>query len=130
MSAAADLRNSALDLFGVGEDYGRKITLRKLTPASYDPATGIGSTTTADYAGRGRVGTYQDRMIDGRIVLVGDRRVTWIPDNVAVMPEVGDRMVTFSDAAGLVEQDVYHVINHQQRELDNVQIVYSIQVRK
>src|SRR5581483_1663436 len=107
MSVGAHLR---ADVSALMTDYGRAMSLRRVAPGSYDPATGaVGSPTTTDYTGKGRLGDYSDRVIDGAMIKQGDRRCTLVLDNSAIVPSVNDRLV--------VGSDVYVVVNVKTREI-------------
>lgn len=104
-------------------DIGRAMTLRRITAGTYDVTTGITSgDTSTDYAGYGRIGDYSDRARDGTIIKEGDRRVTFMPTNTAIAPQVGDRLV--------VGSDTYAIVNFQTREIGGTVAEYTLQIRK
>lgn len=103
-------------------DFGRQVTLRRKTPASYDPSTGsAGSATTTDYTTRGIVLAYRDRAIDGALVRRGDRKCILKVKNLATAPQVGDQLI--------VGSDTYTVIDFKTGELGGTAFVYTLQIR-
>ena len=102
--------------------HGRRVVLVRKEAGSYDPDTGGTTTTTHEFEGVGRVGSYRDSQIDGVSVLRGDRRVTFQPDDSALVPAAGD-MVTIDDVT-------WRVIFSQARELSGEWFSYTLQVRR
>ena len=125
MSEASRLRAELVRLFG--GDKGRALTIRRITPGTYVPATGAtGAATETDYTGTGRLGTYADSVIDGTLIRADDRKVTWVPGTAALafLPRPGDLVI-----AGADTDDIYSVITVKTRELAAENICHTLQVR-
>jgi hypothetical protein len=119
MSAA--LENRAQIATWIREE-GIAVTLRRTTPGQYDRTTGTtapGTSTT--YTGRGRLGSYSNVSIDGGRIQVGDRRLTFQPDDWTYVPIQGD--VVISPSGFAITGSV------QKRELGGVPFAYTIQLR-
>lgn len=101
---------------------GRSVTVTRTVPGSYDPSTGTtaGGTST-DYAGRGRIGDYSDKVRDGTLIQQNDRMVTWQPTDASFVPQEGDAV---SDGT-----NTYKVVSFKTRELEGDWICYTLQVR-
>jgi hypothetical protein len=121
MTIAADLHR---DIASFLTDMGRAVTLRRLTPGTYDPATGSGgSATTTDYTGKARIGDYSDAVKNGTLIKENDRKATFQPDNTAIVPAIGDSLI--------VGSDTYAVVNAMKtRELGGTAICYTLQLRR
>lgn len=121
MSIGDDLRGDVLALFSDADGYGRTLTIRRATAGAYDPDTGaLASGGTTDYAGKGKLGSYSDAMIDGTTVLTEDRKCTFIPNDVSFEPQAQDTLI---DGA-----KTYTVIDAKKRELTGL-VTWTMQVR-
>lgn len=119
MSEASRLRNDVKGTFG---PYGRAITLRQITAGPYDNTSGeTGASTTTDFTGVGRVGSYNDRLVDGTRIQAKDRMVTFVPDDLMVKPIEGNQIVAGTD--------VYSLITTKTRELQGELICFTFQAR-
>lgn len=102
--------------------FGQVVTVKRVTPGGYDPATGA---TTADvtngYSCAGEVMNYAIRDIDGTLVQRGDVRVLLAPD-AAFEPKPGDT-VTLADTTVLT------VINAQATKPAGSPVRYEVQAR-
>lgn len=95
MSIAAELRAGIIAMLA---DAGRPLTLRKKIAGTYDVTSGSTTgDTTADHTGRGRMGNYSDFMKANSEVREGDRRCTFLPDDLTVIPEAGDLILIITD---------------------------------
>lgn len=122
MSTGSDIRAEVLALFADG--YGGALTLSRNTPGTYDPATGeTAAGSTASIPGKGKVGDYRDGVVDGELIKRGDRRCTFIPDDFASIPQIGDTLVDPIDSR------TYAVVNVQRRQLGLDYIAFTLQVR-
>ena len=103
--------------------FGQVVTVKRVTPGGYDPATGA---TTADvtngYSCSGAVMNYASRDIDGTLVQRGDVRVLLAPPDAAFEPKPGDT-VTLADATVLT------VINAQATKPAGSPVLYEVQAR-
>lgn len=101
---------------------GIDVTIRRVVAGTYDPTTGATAAgTTTNYTGRGRLGSYSDRMIDGNRIKVGDRRLTFQPADWGYIPRLGD-VVTVPIGYAVVGPI-------QVRELGGVSFSYTAQLR-
>lgn len=120
MSNASDLRAELRSLFA---DYGETLTVQRVTPGAYDPATGATATsTTTSQTGVGRLGSYSDYATDGTIIKQNDRRVTFVSDDPAFEPQINDRLVSGAD--------VYTIMSLKPRELNGDWDSWTMQVRR
>lgn len=121
MSLAEDLRADVAAFIG---DLGRAVTLRRLTPGTYDPATGSGGTsTTKDYTGNARVGDYSDTVRDGTMIKDSDRRATFLPDDTTLIPAIGDSFI--------VGSVVFTIVNARKlREVNGTTFAWTLQIRQ
>lgn len=121
MTVGTDLRAKVLALFNAG--YGRTMTMGRITPGAYDPETGeTAAPSTASQTGKGKIGDYDDKVIDGTLIRTGDRLCTFLPDLSTFRPAVGDSVVDGSDT--------YTVVSIKQRELGGDWIAFTLQVRR
>jgi hypothetical protein len=67
--------------------FGASATLKRQTTGAYDPATGTTPVTVAEIATTAAVFAYDQKYIDGTLVLQGDQRAYMTP---GVMPKQGD----------------------------------------
>lgn len=119
MSRGTELRAALRSVF---LEMGRALTVTRAAPGTYDSETGTASAgTPATYSGIGRVGDYRDSAIDGTLIQVGDRRVTWQPDDASFVPQIGD---TIS-----VDGRDRPVMSVKTRELEGDWIAFTLQVR-
>lgn len=88
---------------------GRSITLRKVTQATYDPATdSYGTDTTADTAVNAVIQNTMMRWRDGALVRVDERTALISARGLAVAPEENDLLVD-----GSVEYRVMTIREHK-----------------
>jgi hypothetical protein len=119
MTLATDFQASVKTFLG---DLGRSMTLRHVTPGTYDPTTGATTDdVTTDYTGTGRLGNYRDSAVDGTLFLQGDRQATFVPDDASATPVVGDTLI--------VGSDTYSVINGKERSVNGTAVSWTLQVR-
>lgn len=124
-----DASSARADLIDTFTDYGRALTVQRPLAGTYDPATGevtygTGQTsaTMSSYPGIGRLGTYRDDLVDGARIKQNDRVATFIPTDLAFVPQVDDRLVAGSD--------VYAIVSIKTRELGGEPICYTLQIRR
>ena len=67
--------------------FGASATLQRQTTGAYDPSTGTTPITVEELATTAAVFAYDQKYIDGTLVLQGDQRAYMAP---AVMPKQGD----------------------------------------
>lgn len=102
-------------------DVGQPVTVIQQTAGTYQPGTQAVGITPTNKTGRGRVGSYRDKDIDGSRILQGDRRITWLPDGWTFVPVAGMQVSFGSETLAIVS-----VIK---RELGGTPICYTLQVR-
>ncbi|MCK5605393.1 hypothetical protein KAR91_26110 [Candidatus Pacearchaeota archaeon] len=82
---------------------GQAVTLTKVVPGVYDPATGAVINTETTQTGTGAVVDWNDNQIDGTLIKTGDKLLLLSPLNTAgaalTAPEIGDKI---TDAASVV----------------------------
>lgn len=121
MSTVSDLQSTVLSLLTT---WGRtNITFRRLTPGTYDPATGQSSaSTTTDYTVVGALLNYKDYEVNGTSVLAADRRCVLAAKNMTIVPAVTD--------TAIVDGVSYNVVNIQIQEVGGTALAYSLQIRR
>lgn len=67
--------------------FGASATLKRQTTGAYDPSTGTTPVTVTELATTTAVFAYDQKYIDGTLILQGDQRAYMTP---AVMPKQGD----------------------------------------
>ena len=102
-------------------EFGAPVTLTRITPGAYDPATGTVSGGTVGYSCAGAVMNYASRDIDGTLVQRGDVRVLLAPD-AAFEPKPGDK-VTLADTTVLT------VINSRATKPAGMAVLFEVQCR-
>lgn len=121
MTGALDARMRSLAERLV-DKFGKPVTLRR-TSSTYNPVTGTTSETTANHAVNAVVELYEDRLIDGSLVQVGDMRVTVPAASLSVEPSTTtDTLILDGDTWQLVR--VLPVWSGEQVA------TYQLQVRK
>lgn len=120
MTTGSELRRDVLGLFR--SDMGRQLGLIKTATGDYDPDTGAATATTAPHRGRGKIGDYNDRLVDGTSILAGDRLCTWLPEQESIVPTIGDKIVDGSTH--------WSIIRVKTRELSGVVATYTLQLRR
>lgn len=120
MAVADDLYASALGLL---TDMGEPMTIQRITPGAYDPATGsTGAPTTVNYPGQGRLGNYSDAVVDGTVIKQFDRRVTFVAVPQDFVPQIGDRLI--------VGEWTFAIINLKPREIGGNWVCFTMQARR
>lgn len=122
MSLSLDLQGDIAAVLD-DPDFGRDVTLRKITIGTYDPTTGVpASVTTADYVTRGLLIAYRDSVVNGTLILNQDRKCIIKVKNLAVAPAINDQLI--------VGADKYTIVNFKQNELGGTVFLYTLQLRK
>ena len=118
---AFDYISTARDAAALLAEFGALVTLTRVTPGAYDPATGTVSGGTVGYSCAGAVMNYASRDIDGTLVQRGDVRVLLAPD-AAFEPKPGDK-VTLADTTVLT------VINSRATKPAGMAVLFEVQCR-
>lgn len=119
MSLATDFEKGAAEIL---RQFGKNITLRSITPGTYDPTTNSQTTVTKDYAARAYIGTYSDRLVNDVSILKADRKCTIQGKDLTVSPLIGWQVI---DATGIP----YAIIDVARKEISDVSIVWVCQIR-
>lgn len=69
--------------------FGAPATIKRQTTGAYDPATGTASVTTAELATTAAIFAYDQKYVDGTLVLQGDQRAYLAPGQE---PKQGDKL--------------------------------------
>lgn len=78
--------------------FGKPITIRR-TSSTYNPATGSTTETTADHSGNAAPPSpYEERLIDGSLIQVGDMRVTVPARSLSIVPSTTTDTVVMDGA--------------------------------
>ena len=107
-------------------DFGKPLTLRVVTPGTYNPGTGSAADTTVDYAGTGALFDYEllaagQTWLDQKLIEAGDKQCLLSPAGVPV-PKSGYKMV---DGA-----DIWRVMNVKAVSPAGTPVLYELQLRK
>ncbi len=82
---------------------GQAVTLTKVVPGTYDPATGGVTNTSTTQTGTGAILDWNSRNVDGTTIKIGDKRLLLSALNSAgaalTAPALGDKI---TDAASVV----------------------------
>jgi len=101
-------------------EFGASITLKRTTPGTLDPVTGIeSSASTANLTTTGIVKTYATKLIDGTRIQAGDRLL--ILDDTQV-PDMTDQV--------LIGAEYWNIIDIMPVDPAGTPLVYFVQVRK
>lgn len=101
MSLASD---SAAEVLAALQYAGSSMTLTRTTPGAYDNATGAtGSASSTNYTIQAVMTNYRDALIDGTLILAGDRKALIAASGLAITPAVGDRIVNGSETSEIVK---------------------------
>ena len=100
------------------EKFGGPMTLQVVNQSAYDPATGTAALPASSHQFVGVKLDYQQREIDGKLVLVGDQKV-YMP--AALSPKFGDLI--------LVDGSVFKVIRSKPLAPGGVLVFSEVQVR-
>jgi len=107
-------------------EFGAAVTLRQPGTGEYDPETGTVSSDPTDFLGIGAKFDYEQRNIDGTLILQGDQQVYLAVQQGAgaamPKPKAGDLI--------LVGNDPWRVVTAEAIEPASVPVLYIVQVRK
>lgn len=117
MTLATPLRKVASKLMA---KFGGTVTIRRVTPSSYNTTTGAITETTADTSVRGVLEDVNLREVN-ELIQAGDKRLTIAAADVTNAPTTTDRVLI----GGISHQ----VIRVQTIEQDNTAITYELILR-
>lgn len=86
---AFDYANTAATATRLLQRFGASATIKRTTTGEYDPETGTTPVTVTELATTAAVFAYDQKYIDGTLVLQGDQRAYLAP---AQQPKQGDRL--------------------------------------
>jgi len=116
MTFYTDLAAVALRLL---TDKGQQVTFSRETTSSFDPGTGINTTTTSTITGYGAAFDYNKSEIDGTIVVKGDIRFLF---EAGSAPQQDDTVTI--DSIG------YRVMDVKKTSPAGTDVLYECQLRK
>lgn len=109
--------------------FGTTVTVRRVTAAAYNTATGTMTPTISDTVVKARIDEYTDRELGfsvatqaGQLIRAGDRKVTIAAADLSFTPSVDDQVVIAA-----VE---YEIIRVQPELATNQAAIHVLQVRR
>lgn len=120
MSLALDLQGDVVALLD-DADFGRDATFNAINAGVYDEATGAVTNTQTAFACRVMLLNYSDRVIDGGLIRVGDRKAILSARDVTTPPKTGDTLV--------VSGVTFNVVSAKMIELAGTNVLFVAQVR-
>lgn len=118
---AFDYLATARDAAALLAEFGAPVTLTRITPGTYDPATGTVSQTTTTHTATGVKLNYEQRAIDGTNILQGDQRV-YLDPLIAAAPQAGDTLT--------IGAEVFTVVASRPESPAGVVVLHDVQVRR
>ena len=115
-----DYAATARDAAELLAEFGAPVTLTRITPGVYDPATGTVVNSGATYTATGVKLNYEQRAIDGTNILQGDQRV-YLDPLIAAAPQAGDTLT--------IGTDVFTVVASRPLSPAGVVVLHDVQVR-
>jgi hypothetical protein len=117
MTLVTPLRKVASKLMA---KFGGTVTIRRVTPGSYNATTGVITETTADTSVRGVLEDVNLREVN-ELIQAGDKKLTVAAADLANAPTTTDRVV--------ISGTSHQVIRVQTIEQDNTAITYELILR-
>lgn len=115
-----DYAATARDAAELLAEFGAPVTLTRITPGVYDPATGTVVNAGVTHTASGVKLSYEQRHIDGTSILQGDQRV-YLDPLIAVAPQAGDTMT--------VGTEVFTVVASRPLAPAGIVVLHDIQIR-
>lgn len=115
-----DYTSTARDASALLAEFGAPVTLTRITPGVYDPATGTVVNSGATHTASGVKLNYEQRHIDGTNILHGDQRV-YLDPLIAEAPQTGDTLT--------VGTEVFTVVKSRPLAPAGVVVLHDVQVR-
>jgi len=113
----AALQNTASGLLS---NNGQSLSFGRETSSSFNPVTGVDTTSSSTYTGYGAGFDYIKAEIDGEVIQRGDVRL--ILEATTTAPLIGDT-VTYNGS-------VYRVMNVDEVSPGGTVVIYKLQIRK
>ncbi len=101
-------------------EFGAQVTLTRITPGVYDPATGTVVNSGATHVASGVKLDYEQRAIDGTNILQGDQRV-YLDPLIAAAPQAGDTLT--------IGAEVFTVVKSSPLAPAGVVVLHDVQIR-
>ena len=95
----AELATTATQLI---TEFGASATLRVVTDGTYDPATGVATTTTTDTACTAVEVALDQKMVDGALIRKSDSRVLISVSGVTTAPVSGNQFIWGSTTYSII----------------------------
>lgn len=102
-------------------EFGAMVTLTRITPGVYDPATGTVPNSETSYTAKGVKLDYEQRFIDGSNILQGDQRI-YLDPLIAETPKTGDKLT--------IGAEVFSVIASRPLAPAGIVVLHDVQIRK
>jgi hypothetical protein len=118
MSFYSEMAATALELL---TEFGMSVTLNRVTPGAYNPATGTSAPSSAAHAGIGAKFDYDQDEIDGTKIRTGDQRV-YIAPSRAVTPRTADTLT--------IGSELWQVVASRPLAPAGVVVLHDVQVRR
>lgn len=100
---------------------GQSLTLTRIVPGVYDPATGSVASTGATHTGFGVALNYAQNAIDGTMILQGDQRV-YLDPLIGATPQTGDILT--------IGAEIWNVVTSRPLSPAGIVVLHDVQVRK
>lgn len=101
-------------------DFGALVMLTRITTGAYDPDSATVVNTEVTHTANGVKLDYEQRYIDGAIILQGDQRV-YIDPLIAQAPQAGDTLT--------IGAEVFTVVRSRPLAPAGVVVLHDVQVR-
>lgn len=113
------------------EKYGMALTLTRVTPGAYDPATGgVSGATTANYSCFGLVDSFSVNEIMGAMVRSSDKKLLLSAKGLNTVPQIGDQF-TLPDGVWYIPEGSGSGYNPiQPLAPGGIAVMYTIQLRR
>ena len=116
------IKNATGAAFNAMGDIPQTLTIRRTEGGTYNPATGtVTGETTTDYPCRGVILDFTRDMIDGTLILAGDKQATIEAASLAVEPRPSDDLIQDGASWNIIAVDVV--------KPGSVPFLYKLQVR-
>lgn len=102
-------------------EFGALVTLTRITQGAYDPSTGAATQSEVSHVANGIKLDYEQRHIDGAIILQGDQRV-YLDPLITEAPQAGDTLT--------IGAEVFRVIRSRPLAPAGVVVLHDVQVRR
>ncbi len=103
------------------KEFGQEVVIRRVMAGEYNPETGSATLTTVDQTGVGAVFDYVDRLIDGSMILSGDKQLFLSPIGIGTpTPE----------HKAIVGPDTYNIVSVNTTAPAGTAVLYECRLRK